>query len=146
MREINLYQIVSIIGASILVVIVVSFQNTLIVPNSSVASLISLSPSNFEKVLTDPKRQLIDIRTPEEFNAGHLNTAKNIDFYNPNFIDSLQALDKNEPYAIYCRSGNRTSQTLSMMKAIGFTDVVELNGGLVAWEANKNSLCTNNIC
>ena len=86
-------------------------------------------------------RVLIDIRTPQEFASGHLPLAQNVDFYAPDFQTKIGELDRDASYTLYCRSGNRTSQALRMMQAMGFTDVTELGGGVLAWEAEGGSLC-----
>ena len=86
-------------------------------------------------------RVLLDIRTPQEFASGHLPQAQNIDFYAPDFQATLNELDRNAPYTIYCRSGSRTSQALRLMQAMGFTDVTELGGGVLAWQATGGGLC-----
>lgn len=54
--------------------------------------------------------QIIDIRTPEEFAAGHIENAKNIDFYQDDFANQIGQLEKDKTYFMYCRSGNRSSQ------------------------------------
>lgn len=66
---------------------------------------------------------VIDVRTPEEFNAGHLDEALNIDIYAPDFKDQIGALDRDASYAVYCRSGNRSGQAKAIMEDMGFTDV-----------------------
>ena len=80
---------------------------------------------------------LLDVRTPEEFSQGHIKGALNIDFYAPEFKAQLVALDKTKPYLIYCRSGNRTTQTIAMMSEMGFKKVVSLKKGLHDWSANN---------
>lgn len=76
---------------------------------------------------------VLDVRTPGEFSEGHISGAVNIDFYEPSFGTDLDRLDKDVPYALYCRTGNRSGQALDMMRDLGFTDVRELSGGIVAW-------------
>jgi len=76
---------------------------------------------------------ILDIRTPDEFNAGHLAGANNLDFYEPDFAASLDELDKDLPYFVYCRSGNRSATAIETMKDLGFTEVYELDGGIVSW-------------
>ncbi len=86
---------------------------------------------------------LIDVRTPDEYNAGHLPSAQLIDFYSPDFKATLQQLDKNAPYAIYCRTGHRSGQALTIMQELGFKDVVDLKGGIQAWQSAGKAICTN---
>lgn len=77
---------------------------------------------------------VLDVRTPEEFAEGHLDGAVMVDFYAPDFADQLAQLDGNAPYLLYCRSGNRSGETIGLMRQMGFTDVTEIDGGVVAWQ------------
>ena len=76
---------------------------------------------------------ILDIRTPEEFAAGHIAGAINIDYYADDFEQRLGVLDFDVPYVMYCNSGNRSSNTLPLMDSIGFSEVYELEGGIQAW-------------
>jgi rhodanese-related sulfurtransferase len=78
---------------------------------------------------------VLDVRTPQEFAEGHLENATMIDFYEPDFASQLADLDPTQPYLLYCRSGNRSGQTLTLMKDLGFTNVAEIDGGTNAWTA-----------
>jgi len=75
---------------------------------------------------------LLDVRTPGEFAGGHLEGAVNIDFDNPTFTSEIQKLDKSKPYFLYCRSGNRSGQAITIMKKEGFRSISELEGGIVS--------------
>ena len=57
-----------------------------------------------------------------------------VDFYAPDFADQIAQLDGNTPYLLYCRSGNRSGETLVLMRQMGFTDVTEIDGGIAAWQ------------
>ncbi|NIA25285.1 MAG: rhodanese-like domain-containing protein [Gammaproteobacteria bacterium] len=83
--------------------------------------------------LGDADFVLLDVRTPEEYRAGKLAGARNIDFSAPDFRDKLSQLDKNDHYVIYCRSGNRSGQALTIMRELGFTQVEDIGGGIAAW-------------
>ena len=76
---------------------------------------------------------VLDIRTPEEFAEGRIDGAVNIDFYAPDFGDRLAELDPDARYVMYCRSDNRTGQTMPMLEELGFADVAEVDGGVLAW-------------
>jgi rhodanese-related sulfurtransferase len=69
---------------------------------------------------------ILDVRTPEEFAAGHLDGAVLVDIKDPSFDEKLTALDPSAPYVVYCRSGNRSAQAVERMKAAGFTDLTDL--------------------
>jgi len=76
---------------------------------------------------------VLDVRTPEEFASGHLAGAAGLDFYAATFADDLSALDREVPYLLYCRSGNRSGQAREMMRSLGFAEVHEIAGGINAW-------------
>ena len=94
-----------------------------------------VSPTDAAAVQADPPAglQILDVRTPEEYADGHLSGSTMIDFYAADFADRIAALDRDTPYLIYCRSGNRSGQTRELMEELGFTDVRDLDGGIVAW-------------
>jgi rhodanese-related sulfurtransferase len=78
---------------------------------------------------------LLDVRTAEEYGDGHIAGATNVDFYNAEFADSIAALDRDVEYVVYCRSGNRSGQTIDLMRRLGFTRVTDIDGGIVSWQA-----------
>jgi rhodanese-related sulfurtransferase len=83
---------------------------------------------------------LIDARTPEEFRLGHIAGARLINYYDPDFSDQLDSLDRNALILFYCRSGNRTSHVLKMAHRRGFARVYDLRGGILAWQQAGFSL------
>ena len=83
----------------------------------------------------DAQLTVLDVRTPEEFSEGHLEDATMIDFYEPDFPDQIAQLDPDAEYLVYCRSGNRSGQTIELMAELGFTNVTEVAGGIQAWTA-----------
>jgi len=89
----------------------------------------SLGVDMFINRLKEPNMTIIDIRTPQEYSSGHIDGAINIDFYAPDFAQQLEKLDKVAGYSIYCRSGSRSGKALDIMKNLGFTNVVDLQGG-----------------
>jgi rhodanese-related sulfurtransferase len=76
-----------------------------------------------------PGTVIIDVRTPEEFNSGHVQGALNIPVESPDFAAQVGALDTSATYAIYCRSGNRSAVATAEMGAMGFVNVYDLDGG-----------------
>jgi rhodanese-related sulfurtransferase len=86
-------------------------------------------------IQTDPPDRLVilDVRTPDEFAEGHLEGATMIDFYLDDFADRLADLDRDVPYLVYCRSGNRSEQAVGIMRDLGFDDVADVDGGITSW-------------
>lgn len=80
----------------------------------------------------NPGAVLLDVRTPGEFSAGHLDTAVNVDFDNPSFSSEVQKLDPAKTYFVYCRSGNRSGQAVLLMEHDGFKNIYQLGGGLIS--------------
>lgn len=78
------------------------------------------------KIALTPAGNLIDVRTPEEFAAGYVKGAVNIDVQNPNFESRIASLDKDATYNIYCRSGNRSAAAIEIMRNAGFKNLVDL--------------------
>ena len=101
-------------------------------------SVIHIDVSQATQILASPdKRQrpyVIDIRTPEEFKAGHLSGAMSIDFLADNFSTKIRKLDRDTPYLVHCQSGGRSSNSLTLWTKLGFTKIYHLDGGLLAWK------------
>lgn len=76
---------------------------------------------------------IIDVRTPAEFSDGHIENAINIDFNSNGFENEISKLDRNKEYLIYCRSGNRSSGALEVMKELGFMNIYHLYEGIIGW-------------
>jgi len=87
----------------------------------------------FKKGLTKKDVQLIDVRTPAEFKEGYIENAILIDFKAENFKTKVQELDKNKPVYLYCRSGKRSASASTILKDLGFKEIVDLEGGYLAW-------------
>lgn len=95
-------------------------------------------PAVFEKEMAADKTQVIDVRTPKEFQSGHINGAVNLHIYDKDFTERLEHLDKNKTVYVYCKAGGRSAEAVEAMKSKGFIHVVELDGGMDAWnEAGK---------
>jgi len=93
----------------------------------------------FAQALKDnPKAQLVDVRTPAEYQEGTIEGCRHINFYAEDFTAQLEAqLDKNQPVYIFCRSGNRSGKAAVMMEELGFKKVYDLSGGFMAWNGAR---------
>ncbi|WP_134088827.1 thioredoxin domain-containing protein [Olivibacter sp. XZL3] len=81
--------------------------------------------------------QLIDVRTPEEFAEGHIEHAHNINIKDSDFKGKLDHFDKTKPVFVYCLSGGRSATAVASLKELGFEEVYDLKGGIMAWK-NKD--------
>lgn len=79
--------------------------------------------------------QIVDVRTPDEYAKGHLEGAVNINWNGKDFVAGLSKLDKSQPVFVYCLVGGRSAEAAKKMRAEGFNEVIELNGGMLKWRA-----------
>lgn len=73
--------------------------------------------------------QIIDVRTPGEYDNGTLENAVNIDFMGDGFMEKMGDLDKSQTVFIFCQSGGRSAKACKKLEAAGFEDIIELKGG-----------------
>ena len=105
------------------------------------SSFSSLTPTQFSKAPNSGNFTLIDVRTLDEYTAGHLRSAKQVDYYQTQqFSDYLDSLNKNSDYLIYCRTGGRSGAVLKLMQEKGFVNVYDMSGGYNAWVASGLSV------
>ncbi len=80
---------------------------------------------------------LVDVRTPEEYKSGHMLHAMNINWNSVYFADHASSLDKSKPTYVYCLAGGRSAEAAKWLRDNGFTQVIELDGGMNAWRRNN---------
>lgn len=96
----------------------------------------NLSPTEFaERIKQLPSSAVVDVRTPEEYSKGHLQKSQNINWKGSEFDTQISQLDKSKPVFVYCLSGGRSAAAATKMRAQGFKEVYELDGGIIKWRA-----------
>lgn len=81
---------------------------------------------------------LLDVRTTEEYDSGHLDGALNINWYDADFGEQLIALDRSKTVYVYCKAGGRSAKAAALMREMGFKHVVNLEGGYDAFSSVGN--------
>ena len=79
---------------------------------------------------------MIDVRTAEEFGAGHIPGARNVSIAADDFEQSVAVLDRSRPYLVHCTANvpnGRSARALEVMTKLGFRDLHSLVGGFRAW-------------
>lgn len=71
---------------------------------------------------------IIDVRTPDEYAEGHLEGAINVNLQSGSFEQQIAEQPLDGTYIVYCRTGNRSAQAVSIMTDLGFTDVTDAGG------------------
>ena len=81
----------------------------------------------------NPDMMVLDIRTPEEFNSGHIPTSINIDYKAENFELEIKKLDRSKPYLMHCRSGRRSTAALDTFRKHRFDHIIHIDDGILGW-------------
>ena len=103
--------------------------------SSGTPTIADVDAQTFLQRAAEPGVTVIDVRTPEEFAAGHLQGAINMDVEGPGFSTQLEALDRSGTYAVYCHSGRRSSMAATAMAGAAFMSIVNLTGGIADLQA-----------
>lgn len=111
---------------------------TLIVVSACAQNDKKLNVTAFQTGITSNKGAIVlDVRTPGEFQGGHLATAVNINYNSDQFAVEINKLDKTKTYYVYCTAGVRSARAATLMRSQGFPNVLELKEGLNGWQAAK---------
>lgn len=110
---------------------------TLLIPAFAFAEIKNEDVAKVDELIKSGKYTVIDVRTKEEYDAGHIKGALNFDYYNDDFEEKIesQLKDKNKPYILYCRSGMRSLYSAQILEDLGYTDVTNMKGGFLAWQS-----------
>ena len=110
---------------------------------SSTSTATNLDAAAFSAKTAEAGVVILDVRTPEEFMAGHIQGAINIDVEGVGFDTEIAKLDKEATYAVYCRSGRRSVVAVDAMEKNGFSKLFNLSDGVIDWQANSLPLVTS---
>ncbi len=95
-----------------------------------------LEVAQFEQAISENTVTLIDVRTPEEYQSGHIKSAQNVNIQSSDFKAQMKRFDREKPVYIYCRSGARSAKAGKILEEMGFKEVYDLKGGVLAWRGN----------
>ena len=93
------------------------------------------APAFAEKIKNTPNAQILDVRTPQEFAGDHIENAKNINWLNADFATNAATLNNTKPVFVYCKAGSRSNKAAAKLEEMGFTNIYDLQGGILKWEA-----------
>lgn len=96
-----------------------------------------IDPQKFDELINSGNCEIIDVRTPEELDYGYIDGYKLINMYDPEFFNELEKIEKGKTYLIYCRSGARSARTCEIMFDMGYDNLYNLDGGILAWNRFK---------
>ena len=101
-----------------------------------------ISDAQFTEI-QDTDYILVDVRTTEEYESGHIQNAVNFDFYSESFQKEILSLDKSASIILYCRTQNRSTKTANYLKENGYKEITVLEGGITSWVKNGNDIVYN---
>lgn len=110
--------------------------------NPEESKVFNVSADEFYTLINEVNGNIIDVRTLDEYNSGHIENAMLIDYYRGDFQSRLDSIKKSIPVLIYCRTGNRSFTAANIMESMGFTNIYNLKDGIVAWEEANLELIT----
>jgi rhodanese-related sulfurtransferase len=118
-----------------LIFIALIAQFLMVTGSCQVADTNAISNEQFKQISMKKDVVILDVRTTEEFESGHIENAIHIDvLQGETFKKSIASLPKDKTYLLYCRSGKRSSNALNIMRETGFTSVKHLQKGIVGWD------------
>jgi rhodanese-related sulfurtransferase len=94
----------------------------------------NVNPDEFEKLSKEPGTVILDVRSPQEYAKGHIKNSVLINFNDKNFDEKIKQLDKGKTYLVHCAVGGRSAKACDKLDSYGFQKVVNLEGGIKAWE------------
>ena len=104
--------------------------------DGNITALSAREASNLiEKHRGDSGFVILDIRTPGEYQSGHLKDSVMIDYYSKSFVQNIDRLDRDKSYLVYCRSGNRSARSMDLFKKLQFKKIYHLSSGINSWYA-----------
>lgn len=101
--------------------------------NAQTAQIKRITNDELKELLSNSSVQLVDVRTPQEYNQGHIGDAQLIDFMRPDFKEKVSKLDKDQPIVVYCAVGGRSYQSTEVLKSLGFKEIYDLKRGIAGW-------------
>jgi rhodanese-related sulfurtransferase len=97
--------------------------------NSATTKYNKVHQEEFLVALDSTNGLLIDVRTPGEYSAGHIDGAINIDYFATDFKTQVSSLDLSKPVFVYCQAGGRSGKASKVLFELGATEVYDLIGG-----------------
>ena len=109
---------------------------SVLIPSFAYAEIKNADVNQVEEYIKSGKYIVVDVRKPDEYGAGHIKGAGNVDYYDDNFESLFEEKysDKNQSYIIYCRSGMRSQYSAEILEELGYKNLINMTGGILAWQ------------
>jgi rhodanese-related sulfurtransferase len=129
-----MYHLIRVLISAVLIAVVAScgLQSTTDIPINNVDV-----NTTRDLVTQDETVIVLDVRTPEEYAIGHIVGALNINIAEADFSKRISKLDRDKTYIIHCSANvknGRSAKSLEIMSSFGFDKLLNMEGGIIAWE------------
>lgn len=118
---------------AIIALAVFSCKNNTSNQNAASLNYENLDVAGFKEKMDAGKVVILDVRTAEEFEEGHIKGAINFDVNKSSFTDKIIRMNEDIEYLVYCHSGRRSVKACNIMNNAGLKKLYNLEGGYVAW-------------
>ncbi len=99
-----------------------------------------INPDEAATLLDAEEAVLVDVRSAQQFEAGHIANAINIPVESENLEDLIATLDNDQPVMVYCNRGGQSAECAKILEEKGFKKIYDLDGGLSSWEASGRKI------
>ena len=97
----------------------------------------TITALEFKTLKKEVRVAIIDVRNKTELLSGVIPNSIHINVLKSSFKSEIKKLDQSKTYIVYCRSGIRSARACQIMKKLGFQDIYNLKGGILAWNKLK---------
>lgn len=102
-------------------------------PAAQQKPMVNVTVKDLEALIAGGKKPLVvDVRTPEEYGAGHIEGAKLVPLQT--LEKDIASIKKDQEIYLICRSGNRSAQAYAILAGMGYKDLKNVTGGMIEWE------------
>lgn len=121
-------------GIQLIMMILTMLSTSIVFGQDNQPFIENVDAKKFNELVEVGDGVILDVRTPEEVNQGHLINSSNIDFYDKDFVRKINLISKDKTIYVYCQSGGRSAEAAVILQENGFSKIYNLSGGIKAWE------------
>jgi len=117
--------------------VAISFVTSCVDSKIEDAEVKLVTAEEMQSILELEDVQLVDVRTPREYDEERIANSQNIDYNSPTFDEDIAKLDKAKPVILYCKGGTRSAKCAKKLKDAGFQKIYDLEGGISKWKHSE---------
>lgn len=118
----------------LIILLILAFPGFLKINGQEIKQMTSREAAKM--IQSDKDIVILDVRTAQEFQDGHIKNARNMDMKQPEFLKNIEKLDRNARYVVHCRTSNRSTVAANWMRQKGFKNIYLISDGFIGWKNN----------